>query len=256
MFKRLTTIFCILSLSLTVAAAQEHHCSQADFGPVKGDILVGATVGYDSFVGKDAVTNTAASRYELGAASASWLDSRLSVGLEGSWFFTDSWALRFGGGIGYSYNPGYAERPGTFDGSSTAGDGSIPAYRAVGEASTLKYSVILGADRHFKHPSLKNLRFHAGLHGGFAHGLNQILYDEAESLGKSLGERYTLRAMLNAGADYYFLPGMFLGIEFNPFQYAYSVTTIRPQAGLAAYSADCHDFCGFASPTIKIGFKF
>ncbi len=255
MIKRLTATICILSLSLS-AAAQEHHCTQADFGPVKGDILVSATVGYDSFVGQNAETDTGASRYELGASSSSWLDSRLNVGLEGSWFFTDDWALRFGGGIGYSYNPGYSERPGTFDESSKPGDGSIPSYRAVGEASTLRYSVLLGADRYFTHPSLKNLRFHAGIHAGFAHGLNQIFYDEVESLGKSLGERYTVKGMLNAGADYYFLPGMFIGIEFNPFQYGYSVTTIRPQEGLAAYSADCHDFSGFASPTIKLGFKF
>ena len=255
MFKRLTATICILALSLA-AIAQEHHCSQADFGPAKGDVLVSATVGYDSFVGKNAETDTGASRYELGASSSSWLDSRLNVGLEGSWFFTDNWALRFGAGIGYSYNPGYSERPGTFDENSEPGDGSIPAYRAVGEASTLRYSVLLGADRHFGHPSLKNLRFHVGIHAGFAHGLNQIFYDEVESLGKSIGERYTIKGMLNAGADYYFLPLMVVGIEFNPFQYGYNVTTIRPQAGLAAYSADCHDFCGFASPTIKLGFKF
>ena len=178
------------------------------------------------------------------------------VGVEGSWFFSDKWSWRLGGGLGFTNNPGYSEVTGTFDENDSEPAGNIPTYRAVADGQTFKYNVYTGVDRHIQHKNLQNLYFHVGVHAGFAYGLNQILYNEEKSMGKSIGEAFNIRGAVNTGVSYYVLPGMFLGVEVNAFQYTYNMTTIKPQAGLANLSADSHNFGFLAAPTLKIGFKF
>lgn len=250
-FIALTCAAMLLSLS-----GFSQNCGEQGNAPKKGDFTVSATIGYNSFVGNGAPTVTTSQMYEVAALSTDWFDSKLMVGIEGSWFFSDVWSVRLGGGLGFTNNPGYSEVLGTFDENDSEPAGSIPTYRAVADGQTFRYNVYTGVDRHFQHNSVKNLYFHAGVHMGFAYGLNQILYDEVTSMGKSIGEAFNIRGALNGGVTYYVLPGMFLGLEVNAFQYTYNMTTIKPQAGLANLSADSHNFGFLAAPTLKIGFKF
>ena len=230
--------------------------AQEGNGPKKGDWTVSATVGYNSYVGNNAPTDTTSEMYEIAALSTDWFENKLMVGVEGSWFFSDKWSWRLGGGLGFTNNPGYSEVTGTFDENDSEPAGNIPTYRAVADGQTFKYNVYTGVDRHIQHKNLQNLYFHVGVHAGFAYGLNQILYNEEKSMGKSIGEAFNIRGAVNTGVSYYVLPGMFLGVEVNAFQYTYNMTTIKPQEGLANLSADSHNFGFLAAPTLKIGFKF
>ena len=224
-------------------------------GPVKGDVAISGTVGYNSYVGKNAPSGLLNS-YENAALSTDWFDSKLMIGIEGQWFFTNNWALRLGGGLGFTNQPGYPAKPGTVDANSEAGDGSIPDYRAVGNGQNLKYNVYTGFDRYFQSKKVANLYFHAGILAGFAYGLNQVKFDEETSMGKSTGEAFNIRGALNCGVDYYVLPGMFIGLEVCPLAYTYNMTTIKPQTGLSNLSADSHNFAFLSAPTLKVGFKF
>lgn len=224
-------------------------------GPEKGDFTLSGTIGYNSFVGKNAETNLSTSYYNA-ALSSDWFDSKLMIGLEGQWFFSSRWALRLGGGLGFTHNPGYSAKPGTVDGDSEVGDGSVPDYRAVGDAQTLKYNVYTGVSRYFHSKKVENLYFHTGLQIGLSYGNNQIKFDEETSMGKSVGEAFNIRTAWTFGAEYYVLPGMFVGLEVSPLAYTYNMTTIKPESGLANLSADSHNIGFLACPTLKIGFKF
>ncbi|MBQ7017524.1 MAG: hypothetical protein IJN06_00775 [Bacteroidales bacterium] len=250
MIKRLLILSCAVLLCVC-GYAQEN-------GPQKGDITVAATVGYNSFVSHNAPTVTTNASYNVTALSTDWFDNKLMVGIDGNWFFSEKWSLRFGGGLGYTNFPGYAEKIGTFDEDSFAGDGSVPTYDAVAEGYAFKYNVYAGFDRYFNHNEVKNLYFHVGVHAGVAYSLNELDSEEysSTSMGISVGEAVTMRGAINAGVDYYFLPAMFVGLEVNALQYSYNMTTIKPQAGLANLSADSHNFGFLAAPTLKIGFKF
>ena len=249
MIKKLIVLTCAAMLGIS-AFAQEGN------GPKKGDWTLSATVGYNSYVGNNAPTVTTSEMYEIAALSTGWFETKLMVGVEGSWVFSDKWSWRLGGGLGFTNNPGYSEVTGTFDENDSEPAGNIPTYRAVADGQTFKYNVYTGVDRHIQHKNLQNLYFHVGVHAGFAYGLNQILYDEEKSMGKSIGEAFNIRGAVNTGVSYYVLPGMFLGVEVNAFQYTYNMTTIKPQEGLANLSADSHNFGFLAAPTLKIGFKF
>lgn len=229
--------------------------STGDNGPVKGDVTLSATLGYNSYIGKNAPSGLLNS-YENAALSTDWFESKLMVGIEGQWFFSKNWALRLGGGLGFTGNPGYAAKPGTIGPDSEVGDGSIPDYRAVGSGQSLKYNVYTGIDRYFQSKKVTNLYFHTGIQVGLAYGSNQVKFDEETSMGKSTGEAFNVRGALNFGIDYYVLPGMFIGLEVSPLAYTYNMTTIKPQSGLSALSADSHNFAFLSAPTIKIGFRF
>jgi len=224
-------------------------------GPVKGDFTVSATVGYNSYVGKAAPSGLL-NRYENAALSTDWFDKQLMMGVEGQWFFKERWALRLGGGLGFTHNPGYSAKPGTIDDESEAGDGSIPDYSAVGDADNLKYNVYTGVDRYFQSSKVKDLYFHAGVQVGFSYGLNRINAEDEDAMGTSTGEAFNIRGALNCGVDYYILPAMFIGLEVSPFAYTYNMTTIKPQPGLKNLSADSHNFAFLAAPALKIGFRF
>lgn len=223
---------------------------QGDNGPKKGDLSFSATLGYNSYTGKTAA-NGNNGYFTNAAANTDWFNSKTMVGIEGNWFFTEKWALRLGGGLGFTYNPGYPEVLGTGD-----EQGDVPTYRAVGKGQNLQYNVYVGANRYFNLKKVPNLYLYTGGQLGFAYGLNQIKYDEEASMGKSVGEAYNLRVAFMTGIEYYFLPCMFGGFEVSPLAYTYNVTSIQPQAGLADYSADSHNIGFLASPTLKIGFKF
>lgn len=254
MIKKLLIITCALALSISAFAQ-----ATSDNGPKKGDVALAASIGYNTYVGMQAADGSQVA-YELQSISTDWFDNKLMVGVDGNWFFTDRWSLRFGGGLGYIYNPGYSAVPGTVDWAKlndreNANDIVVPDYRAVANATTLKYNVYTGFDVNF--PSkVQNLFFHIGIHAGFAHGISVMKYNDEYSMGASNAEAFDIRGSFNFGIDYYLLPGMFIGFEVDPIAYKYNVTSIIPQAGLANLSADSHSAGFLSAPTLKIGFKF
>ena len=166
MIKKLIVLTCAAMLGIS-AFAQEGN------GPKKGDWTVSATVGYNSYTGKAAPTNSLSTQYEISALSTDWFDKGLMVGVEGGWFFSDNWSLRLGGGLGFTNNPGYAEVTGTYGSvgvSDPDSQGHVPTYRAVADGQTFKYNVYTGVDRHIQHNNLQNLYFHVGVPEAEAEG--------------------------------------------------------------------------------------
>lgn len=235
--------------------AQE--CGKKDFTPKKGDFTLAVTVGYNSYASVTALPGTLAN-YEAAALSTNWSDKKLMVGFEAGWFVSDLWKLNLGGGLNFTNNPGYSAVPGTMDENASAEEnmGEIPGYRAVANAQSLSYNVFAGIDRYFKVRNVPNLMWYTGLRVGMAYAQNQMKYDESTSMGKSVGESWNLRASVTMGIDYFVLPAMYVGAQFDPFAYTYNMTTYKPQEGLGNLDADSHNFGFLAAPTFKIGFKF
>ncbi len=246
--RRLLVSAVLPMLSLAVFA-------QDDNAPEKGNFTVAATLGYNSYTNVTALPGNL-SDYEGEAATTLWSDKKLMVGFEAGYFISDKWKLNLGGGLNFTHNPGYADKPGTIDelsGDDTIGD--IPNYRAVASQYSCTYNVFAGIDRYFS-TGARNLLWYAGVRVGAAYSLNEKKYNEWTSMGKSIGESVNLRANLVLGIDYYVLPAMFVGVSIDPFAYTYNLTSYKPQEGLSNLSADSNSFSILAAPTLKIGFKF
>lgn len=234
------------------AAAQQGE----DNTPAKGDFTVAATLGYNSYTEATALPGNLTD-YEAAAFATDWSKKKLTVGFEAGYFVSDKWKLSLGGGINFTHNPGYADRPGTMTPGMSGEDmvGEIPSYRAVASQYSCTYNVAAGLDRYFS-TSVKNLMLYGGVRVGMAYSLNEQKYDEWTAMGKSVGESWSLRGALTIGADYYVMKGMYVGASVDPFAYTYNMTSFRPQEGLARLSADSSNFAILAAPTVKIGFRF
>lgn len=235
-------------MCITVGQAQEK-------GPKKGDFTVAATVSYNSNVMKNAAAGNLTD-YSIAAASTNFSDQKLSVGVEGGWFFSDLWKLNLGGGMNISKHPGYSGVPGTYDpAQDEIGDGSIPNYAAVADQNFIQFNVYTGVDRYFK-TKTNGLMPYVGLRVGYAYGRNLSQTDDETYMGRSVGEAFNIRGAITGGVDYFFNDAFFIGAQVDPFAYTYNRTLIKPQEGLSNLDANSHNFTILAAPTIKIGFKF
>ena len=198
-------------MCITVAKAQEK-------GPQKNDFTVAATVSYNNNVMQNAKPGNRTD-YSVTATSTNFSDQKLSVGIEGGWFFSDLWKLNLGGGMNISKHPG---------------------------------NVFTGVDRYFK-TKINGLMPYLGLRVGYAYGRNLSQTDDETYMGRSVGEAFNIRGAITGGVDYFFNDAFFIGVQVDPFAYTYNCTLIKPQEGL---SNDSHNFTILAAPTIKIGFKF
>ena len=244
----------VLPMLCLSAAAQ----SADENAPAKGNFTVAATVGYNSYSNVTAQPGTLTD-YSASAMSTNWSDKKLMVGFEAGYFVSDLWKINLGGGLNFTHNPGYAERPGTIDGN-TPDDadgtiGEIPNYRAIASQYSCTYTAFVGAARYFR-TGVRNLMWYTGLRVGMAYALNEQKADEWTSMGKSTAESWNLRGAVTLGVDYFVLPALYVGASIDPFAYTYNMTTYRPQEGLANLSADSSNFAVLAAPTIKVGFKF
>ncbi|HIZ92335.1 MAG TPA: hypothetical protein H9807_09530 [Candidatus Bacteroides merdavium] len=241
-------ILAALPMMCLIANAQEK-------GPKKGDFTVAATVSYNSNVMQNAAAGNLTD-YSIAAASTNFSDQKLSVGVEGGWFFSDLWKLNLGGGMNISKHPGYSGVPGTYDPyQDEIGDGSIPNYAAVADQNFIQFNVFTGVDRYFK-TKTNGLMPYVGLRVGYAYGRNLSQTDDETYMGMSVGEAFNIRGAITGGVDYYFTDAFFIGAQVDPFAYTYNRTLIKPQEGLSNLDADSHNFTILAAPTIKIGFKF
>ena len=235
-------------MCITVAQAQEK-------GPKKGDFTVAATVSYNSNVMKNAEPGNWTD-YNVAAASTNFSDQKLSVGVEGGWFFSDLWKLNLGGGMNISKHPGYSAVPGTYDpNQDEIGDGSIPNYAAVADQNFIQFNVYTGVDRYLKMKT-NGMMHYVGLRVGYACGRNLAQTDDETDMGRSVGEAFNIRGAITGGVDYFCNGAFFIGAQVDPFAYTYNRTLIKPQEGWSNLDGNSHNFTILAAPTIKIGFKF
>ena len=217
--------------------------------PKKGDLTVAATVSYNSYTSMKALAGNQSS-YSLSAASTNWNDKQLMVGIEGGWFFKDLWKASLGGGMNITKKPGCTGIPGT--GNSV---GDLPTYTAVADESLIQFSLTAGVDRYIK-TKVNGLMPYGGVRLGYSYGRNEAFWDEADYMGKSVGESLNVCGALAVGVDYFLNDAIFVGAQIYPFAYTYNRTLIKPQEGLENLSANSHNFGFLAAPTLKFGFKF
>ena len=69
------------------------------------------------------------------------------------------------------------------------------------------------------------------------------------------GQIFGLRGSVVAGIEYSVAKGLIFGFEVQPVSYRYDRIQICPK-GTAAYEVDHHSMGFFATPNLKIGFRF
>ena len=227
----------------------------AQKAPQKGDFTVALTMGYNNSTMKTANPSNYSS-YSVAAQSTNWNDKGLAVGIEGGWFFHDLWKVSLGGGMNITKKPGYAGIEGTTSGQYGGFElGDIPTYNTVADESYLQFTVTAGVDRYLK-TNIDGLMPYGGVRIGYAYGRNTAFWDDADYMGKSIGESFNVKGALAIGVDYFLTEAIFVGAQVYPFAYTYNRTLIKPQEGLENWAANSHNFGILAEPTFKVGFKF
>ena len=247
----------VLLVGALSAMAQDQATACGDNLPEKGNWTVAATVGYNSYASVKAQPGNL-SIYGAESPVINWNDKAVSLGVEGGYFFNEKWKLGFGGGLHFAKTPGYTEITGTVDPGLSAEDnmGNVPTYLAVADGYNFSYNVFADINRYWRLKKVPNMALYCGLRVGYSYAVNELKADDYTWMGKSSAETWNLRGAFVFGADYYFLPAMWVGISFEPVNYAYGVVTYKPQEGLGNLSADAHNIGFIANPTLKIGFKF
>ena len=227
----------------------------AQKAPQKGDFTVALTMGYNNstmYTAKPSNSNS----YSVSAQSTNWNDKGLAVGIEGGWFFQDLWKVSLGGGMNITKKPGYAGIEGTTSGQYGGFElGDIPTYNTVADESYFQFTVIAGVDRYLK-TNVEGLMPYGGARLGYAYGRNVAFWDDANYMGKSVGESFNIKGALIVGVDYFLTDAIFVGAQVYPFAYTYNRSLIKPQEGLENWAASSHNFGFLAEPTLKVGFKF
>ena len=223
--------------------------TSAQKAPQKGDFTVALTMGYNNSTMQTAQPSNKYS-YSVAANSTNWNDKGLAVGIEGGWFFHDLWKVSLGGGMNITKKPGYAGIEGT---GYELGD--IPTYNTVADESYLQFTVTAGVDRYLK-TDVEGLMPYGGVRIGYAYGRNTAFWDDANYMGKSVGESFNVKTALTVGVDYFLTEAIFVGAQVYPFAYTYNRTLIKPQEGLENWAGNSHNFGFLAEPTFKVGFKF
>jgi hypothetical protein len=245
--KKIISIIAFLSFAFMGTVRAQDGTEQSDYAPKQHDITVSVNFGIGSQLGKIGAPAPDLSSYSLSAPMTAWFEKKPILDVEGRWFFLEKWALKLTGGLSLGYNPGYDAQPGSL---------GIPAYEQVLTSDNLQYSVGLGVDRYFATKS-DQLFIRGGLEVGFAYARAATKDKDGELyLGASVGEAYAFRVAPVVGLDYYFTKQLFLGIDFRPAAYQYSIYSVRPVSGLKPLSSDNHAFSFISQPTLKLGFRF
>lgn len=122
----------------------------------------------------------------------------------------------------------------------------------------------IGTNYYFN-TSSSRISFYAGVQGGFQMGRVQTMtpytganLDDDNTLyipSKKAGQVWCITGALIGGAECNLTQGLVLGLEFAPFTYQYSMLEVYP-TGMNVYQANHHAFRFFASPNLKLGFRF
>ncbi|WP_454998273.1 BT1926 family outer membrane beta-barrel protein [Capnocytophaga granulosa] len=216
---------------------------EAVSSPLKNKVSLAATLSYNNYL--TAPAPAPALSHAVAAPVANWTEKNMLVGVDGNWFFSNTWKLNFSAGFNFTKNPGYSKKTGV----GTV----IPEYATVPSSHSLGAVVSLGADRYFHAKSNQNFVWYVGPRVGFAYVNSAANYEEAYSQA----EAFNARIAATVGADYYLVENtFFVGVQIDPLAYTYGVHTIKPQPNVGSRSADNHNFSVLAAPTLKIGFTF
>lgn len=255
--KRITAILAFAAIGLTAAAGtgDDKACPAgcgAEEKPVR--IAVSLTLAPNSYTTVSAQSGNLP-LYEAEAPSVNWMEKGTAYGIEGSLLFRNGWRLDLGGSYGYSATPGRAGLAGTVE-NGVMEPGDIPAYRAVATQQSNSYMAYIALSHYFKLKFAPALKPYVGMRVRGSYAQNWKLYDEVESMGRSISEGFAAGVSALLGVDYFFSCNFYVGASVDALRYVYSYAGIRPQVGLGTLTAFSHNFDLLATPTLKIGFVF
>ena len=262
--KRILLIFVILIWFGSVWAQQEENV----IGPKRGTVTASLLLGNSDSYNWSLTLPSANQNYYSISAPQSWSTPTSNslvnmIGIEGKWFLTDKWAIRFNGSSMLDATPAHDAVPGVSASSPIA---TIPAYRSIsGHASALVIAN-LGVDRYFA-TNNRHLYWYASPVVNFLYGrlsgfdvsdinTDTLLNSTVDPGTARYGELYGIGLSGVFGAEFYTESGIVFGFEMRGVSYMYTVNSILPVEGMKPLKADNHTISFLSLPTVKIGFRF
>lgn len=265
MKNRLLILFIIFILVMPAWAQQEK------IGPSKGAVNISLLMGKNQSIGSwltlpDA-NSTSYSITTPGMNPNISDNSAINmIGVEGKWFFKDTWALRLSGMGNISAAKGYE---GTI-GAPAANGASVllPFYSGVPSLTNHEVFANVGVDKYF---TTKNEHLFYYLSPVINFQYNRLTgKNSADFTPKTdapyfnvvdpgtvrYGEGFGIGLSGIIGCEYYTDGGIVFGFEVRGINYTYLLNTQLPMEGLNTLKSDSHNFSFLSQPTVKIGFRF
>ena len=196
------------------------------------------------------------------------------IGIQGKYFLTDHWDVN----LMFSMNINATPSKDFVEGDYTVAELPIQDYKYMEGRVENAWNVALGSNYYFNTRN-ERINLYAGGVLGWQMGRIQTSYpytgetvideDMSEETDEDLnyesvqlytpnsraGQIFGLRVGAVAGIEYSIAEGLILGFEVQPISYRYDCIQICPK-GSAVYQAGHHSIGFFATPNLKIGFRF
>lgn len=196
------------------------------------------------------------------------------IGIQGKYFLTDRWDVN----AMFSMNISATPSRDYIEGDHTVTELPIQDYKYIEGRIQNAWTVQLGSNYYFNTKN-ERINLYAGGVLGWQMGRIQTSYpytgetvkdeDMSEETDEDLnyesvqlytpnsraGQIFGLRVGAVAGIEYSIAEGLILGFEVQPISYRYDCIQICPK-GSAVYQAGHHSIGFFATPNLKIGFRF
>ena len=235
-----------------------------------------ATIGFNNPVGLPGGTNFQSEDpgYYLNLGDLNSNSLMNLIGIQGKYFLTDRWDIN----AMFSMNISATPPRDYIEGDHSVPEFPIQDYKYIEGRIQNAWTVQLGSNYYF---NTKNERIYLYVGGvlGWQMGRIQTSYpytgetvideDMSEETDEYLntesvqlytpnsrtGQIFGLRAGAVTGIEYSIAKGLILGFEVQPVSYRYDCIQICPK-GSAVYQAGHHSIGLFATPNLKIGFRF
>lgn len=196
------------------------------------------------------------------------------IGIQGKYFLTDRWDVN----AMFSMNINATPSRDYIEGDHSVPEFPIQDYKYIEGRIQNAWTVQLGSNYYFNTKN-ERINLYAGGVLGWQMGRIQTSYpytgetvideDMSEETDEDLnyesvqlytpnsraGQIFGLRVGAVAGIEYSIAEGLILGFEVQPISYRYDCIQICPK-GSAVYQAGHHSIGFFATPNLKIGFRF
>lgn len=238
--------------------------AQTNVGPQKGTVTVSLLVGSASSYSNGQwlqVPDANQTLYSVYSPSLNNYPTNGSLvnmaGIEGKWFFSNTWAARLSTAALLSASPSYEGVPGVMAENPAAG---IPNYSQVPGTQEAEVVINAGVAKYYKTKN-DHLFWYFSPVGHFQYArkkaFNVTDYDLTIDPGTDrYAEGIGFGASANFGIDYFTNSGITFGFEIQGASYIYTMNNLLPAEGLKLLSADNHNISFFSQPMVKIGFKF
>lgn len=183
------------------------------------------------------------------------------AGVQGKYFLSDNLDINLMFAMDLRSTP----KKDYIEGNSDIKDMVIQSSKYIEGRLSNNWMANIGSNYYFNTSSAR-ISFYAGVQAGFQMGRVQTmtpytgsnLDDDDQALyipSKKAGQVWCATGSIIGGAECNLTQGLVLGLEFAPFTYQYSMLEVYP-TGMNVYQANHHSFRFFASPNLKLGFRF